>query len=82
MSVNLKRRDGKPAERGPDKATLDRISRNLADADKGPDKATLDRISRNLADADKGPDKATLDRGAAAVKKIKADEAAAKNKVC
>ena len=57
----LKRRDGKPAERG-------------------PDKATLDRISRNLADADKGPDKATLDRGAAAVKKIKADEAAAKNK--
>jgi hypothetical protein len=76
----LKRRDGKPAERGPDKATLDRISRNLADADKGPDKATLDRISRNLADADKGPDKATLDRGAAAVKKIKADEAAAKNK--
>ena len=49
-------------------------------AEKGPDKATLDRIPRNLKDADKGPDKDALDRGAAAVKKIEADEAAAKNK--
>jgi hypothetical protein len=52
----------KPAEKGPDKATLDRIAAKQRDEDKGPDKATLDRVARKQADEAKGPSDADLDR--------------------
>ena len=52
----------KPAEKGPDTATLDRIAAKQRDEDKGPDKATLDRIARKQAEEAKGPSDAELDR--------------------
>jgi hypothetical protein len=52
----------KPAEKGPDTATLDRIAAKQRDEDKGPDKATVDRLARKQADEAKGPSDADLDR--------------------
>ena len=44
----LKRRDGKPAEKGPDTATLDRIARKQAEEDKGPSEADIARLSKKF----------------------------------
>ena len=52
----------KPAEKGPDKATLDRIAAKQRDEDKGPDKATVDRIARKQSEEDKGPSEADIKR--------------------
>jgi hypothetical protein len=52
----------KPAEKGPDKATLDRIAAKQRDEDKGPDKATLDRIDRKAKEEAKGPSEADIKR--------------------
>jgi hypothetical protein len=52
----------KSAEKGPDKATLDRVAAKQRDEDKGPDKATVDRIARKAKEEAKGPSEADIDR--------------------
>jgi hypothetical protein len=44
----LKRRKDKSAEKGPDKATLDRIARKQSEEDKGPSDADLDRLKKKF----------------------------------
>jgi hypothetical protein len=44
----LKRRKDKPAEKGPDTSTLDRIARKQSEEDKGPSEADIDRLTKKF----------------------------------
>ena len=49
----LKRRKDKPAEKGPDKATLDRIARKQREEDKGPSETEVKRMIKKYDEPSK-----------------------------
>jgi hypothetical protein len=62
FTTEMAKPKAKPAEKGPDKATLDQIAALKRRGEKGPDKATLDRVDRKAKEEAKGPSDAELDR--------------------